>query len=370
MGGTRFLRWRPWVLGGILVGVSLGHYLTPIDAAAGHQGHVYHALFRWSYHLPIILAAFWYGLRGGVLTALAVTLLYVPHVLVQWHGGMPEQWFEILLYNVVGLVTGVLAQKIKTERDRYRLTAEERDRAYRELQGKTRVLLETENELRHADRLATLGQLSAVMAHEIKTPLASIRGAAEIVVGERTDAAEREEFSAILVRESDRLNRVVARFLDFARPRASVLAEANVGDAIRDVVELVQTEASKRHVRLHAHADIRLPPVRIDPGQLRQVLLNLVMNALQAMGDGGGRLVVGAEQLEASVRIVVRDSGPGIPSSVRERIFEPFVTTRSDGTGLGLAIVKRILDNHASSIEIRGADGGGVIVEILLPAGA
>jgi len=358
------------VLGAFLVAVSLGHYLSPVASSVGHQGHVAHALFRWAYHLPIILAAFWYGLSGGIFTALAVTALYVPHVLIQWHGGTPEQWFEILLYNVVGLVTGVLAQKLKTERDRYRQTAEERDLAYRELQQKTRVLLDTENELRHADRLATLGELSAVMAHEIKTPLASIRGAAEILVGETTDAAERQEFSTILVRESDRLNRVVGRFLEFARPRVSAPSEANVGDAIHDVAELVRTEASKRHVRLEARADPFLPSARIDPEQLRQVLLNLVMNAFQAMSDGGGHLVVRAAQAAEGIRIRVRDTGPGIPSSVRERIFEPFVTTRPGGTGLGLAIVKRILDHHAASVEIRPAEGGGVVVEILLPAGA
>lgn len=349
---------RPAALVAAVVGVSLMHYLTPTTS------HAWHALYRWFYHLPIILAAMWYGLTGGVGLAVLVTFLYVPHVLLHWHGGMPEQWLEIALYNIVGWVTGFLSQRQKEQRDRYRLAATELDRAYAELKERARVLVETEEQLRLADRLAALGQLSAGLAHEIKTPLASIRGASEILAGS-DDPAERGEFSGILMKEVDRLNRVVARFLDFARPKPAERAVADLAEAVEEVRTLVRLEAERRHVETVLAMDSDLPRIAIDPEQLRQVVLNLVMNALQAMEEGG-RLEICAkgEGRGEGVTLLVRDTGPGIPHELRSRVFDPFFTTRTRGTGLGLSIVKKILMNHEASIEIRDAEGGGTAIEV------
>jgi signal transduction histidine kinase len=278
---------------------------------------------------------------------------------------MPEQWLEIVLYNVVGWVTGLLSQRQKDERDRYRRAAEELDRAYAELKDRARILVETEEQLRLADRLSALGQLSAGLAHEIKTPLASIRGAAEILA--RTDdSAEREEFSSILEKEVDRLNQVVVRFLDFARPRGEGSAAADLAEAVDEVLRLVRLEGERRGVAFECGPFPKLPRVAIDPEQLRQVILNLVMNALQAM-DSGGRLIVRARPEEDGVRLVVADTGPGIAPELRARIFEPFYTTRARGTGLGLSIVKKILMNHGATIDLSDREGGGTEIEMAFP---
>jgi signal transduction histidine kinase len=357
---------RVALIGGTIVAVSLAHYLTPV---AGHGGHGLagaHALYRWFYHLPIILAGFWFGLRGGLATSGAVILLYAPHVLVQWSGGTPDQWLEMALYLVVGAVTGLLSEGQKRDRDRYRRTAEDLDHAYRELREKTVQLLRTEESLRQAERLSALGQLTAGLAHEIKTPLASIRGASEILGGDRTSDEERGEFSGILVKEVDRLTDVVNRFLEFARPREADVAAADVGETIEEVARLVRAEARRQGVEIVADRAPDPPRAAIDATQLGQVVLNLVVNALQAMPEGG-RLEVAAAAGDGGIRLVVRDTGGGIPDAIRARIFDPFVTGREHGTGLGLSIVRRILDHHGATIEIRTRSGGGTEVEVRLP---
>lgn len=349
----------------VVVAVGLAHYLTPVSSHGGHDYHPYHAVFRWFSHLPIILAAFWFGLRGGLLTSLIVTALYIPHVLFQWGGGTTEQWLEIMLYNIVGVVTGILSDGQKRDGNRHKAAAEELDRAYAKLKDQTRVILETEEQLRQADRLSALGELSAGLAHEVKTPLASIRGAVEILSGPSVNDEERAEFSRILIGEADRLNRVVTQFLELARPRGDSVPEAELNAAIREILELVKLEADRRRVTVKSALAKGLPCVQIDPEQLRQVVLNLIVNALQAM-EGGGTLEIRTARDDDGAALTVADTGDGIPDSLRARIFDPFVTSRAAGTGLGLSIVKRILDNHGATIEVRGRPGGGTEFEVRL----
>jgi signal transduction histidine kinase len=343
----------------VVVIVSAAHYVTPTGRPE------LHALYRWFYHLPIILGAFWFGLRGGVGLSLLVSAMYLPHLFLHWHGGHAEQWFELALYNIVGWVTGGLSWQLQSERDRYRRAAEELDRAYDDLKVRTRDLLETEEQLRHADRLSALGKLSAALAHEVKTPLASIRGTAEILAG-HTTPEEREEFSGILRKEVDRLNRVVVDFLDFARPKAAREHRANLNDAVSEVLRLVSREARSHGVAVEDDLAAGLPDVGVDPEQLRQVIMNLAVNAIQAQPDGG-RVVVGTRLEGEEVVLTVADEGPGIPAGLAEEVFEPFFTTRERGTGLGLSIVKKILSNHGASIMIGGASGEGTTITARLP---
>jgi signal transduction histidine kinase len=342
-------RWRPAILATVILAVSLAHYLTPTGE---HGSHALHAFYRSFFHLPIILAAFWFGIRGGVAACGAVTGLYLPHVIFQWHGGSADQWLEIVLYVVVGAVTGLLSQRQKD--------------SYAALLQKTRILLETEEQLRFADRMAALGELSANLAHEIKTPLASIRGAAEILGSGSSGDKEREEFSGILVREADRLNRVLMRFLDFARPKGADRPEADLAAAVTEILDLVRVEAERGKVTVVVSLAEGLPPVPVDPEQLRQVVLNLVMNALQAMGNGG-TLEVKTETAGGEIRLTVADTGAGIPPGIRDRVFDPFFTTRPRGTGLGLSIVQKILVNHGAELELTGRESGGTLAVATFP---
>jgi len=344
------------LLAAMAVAVSVCHYLTPTRVPA------LHALYRWLYHLPVILGAFWFGAKGGIGIAALVTVLYLPHLTLHWHGGQAEQWLEVALYFLVGGVTGFLSTRQRKERDRYRRAAEELDRAYAELKDRTRLLLETEDQLRRADRLNALGQLSAGLAHEVKTPLASIRGTAEILAAEQAPA-EREEFSGILLREVDRLNRVVNEFLDFARPKDPRELSADPAAAVEEVLRLVRVEAERAGVAVRTVLEDGLPRVAVDPEQLTQVVLNLVMNGIQAM-VAGGELVVGTGRDGEDVLLTIEDTGPGIPEDVRKRVFDPFFTTREKGTGLGLSIVHKILEGHGASIALLPREGGGTRVEV------
>ena len=338
----------------IVLMVSAAHYVTPTGRPE------FHALYRWFYHLPIILGAFWFGLRGGVGLSLLVTAMYLPHLFLHWYGGHSEQWLEVALYNIVGWVTGGLSHQLRAERDRYRLAAEELDRAYADLKDRTRDLLETEEQLRHADRLSALGELSAALAHEVKTPLASIRGTAEILAGDNTPE-EREEFTGSLLTEVDRLNRVVLNFLDFARPKVARESRADLNEAVGEVLRLVSREAGRHGVAVQSELAADLPDVAVDPEQLRQVIMNLAVNAIQAQPDGGS-VVVGTCREGGEVVLTVRDEGPGIAADLAEAVFEPFFTTRERGTGLGLSIVKKILRNHGASIMIEGESGEGTTI--------
>lgn len=359
-------RLRLPVLVAVVVGVSLAHYLTPVGDHVDHAYHADHALYQWFFHLPIILAGFWFGFRGGTGFGALVTVLYVPHVLVQWHGGTPEQWLEIALYNIVGWVVGILAEGQKAHAEKYRKAAHALDDAYLQLKDRTAVLLETEEHLRRADRLTALGQLSAGLAHEIKTPLSSIRGAADILSAGTLEDGEHGEFLGILIRETDRLNRVVGRFLDFARPAQERRESASVASEVEAVFDLLRVEVRRQGVELRSDLPGDLPPVAIDGEQLRQVVLNLVMNGIQAMEGAGAVTVTTRTTAAGRIEMEVRDTGPGIPPELLPHVFDPFVTGRRNGTGLGLSIVHRILANHGAEIRIDSDPpyGTGMIVDL------
>jgi signal transduction histidine kinase len=343
----------------VILAVTGAHYLTPTAQ------HGLHALYRWFYYLPIILGAFWFGLRGGAGLAAFVTAVYLPHVFLQWGGGGAIHWLEIALYHVVGWVTGGLAQQLRGERDRFRRAAEDLERAYGDLKESTRQLLETEQQLRHADRLAVLGELSAGLAHEIRTPLASIRGAAEILSG-APEESDRVEFAGILVKEVERLNRVVTGFLEFSRPSSGGRGQADLAAAVAETLRLLRLQADRTGVRLTEILPDGIGTVAMDEEPLKQVVVNLVMNAVQASARGG-EVRIRAETVGDSVSLSVEDDGVGISAADADRVFEPFVTTRPDGTGLGLSVVRKILDRHGGSIRLEAGGGGGTTARVLLP---
>jgi signal transduction histidine kinase len=241
-------------------------------------------------------------------------------------------------------------------------------------------MLEIEEQLRRADRLSAMGQLAAALTHEIRNPLGGIKGTAEILRDEFSPGHPKAEFVEILLRETDRLNRVVEGFLGYARPRASADESglADLGEIARETESLVATQAAKSRVRLRVEPVSGLL-VRGSPPQLKQVVLNLVLNAIQATppdrtvtirGETRSGKVRGAEYREVEGRLaalVVEDEGPGISEGVLERVFEPFFTTKSEGTGLGLAISRGIAQAHGGSLTAENRPEGGARFTLTLP---
>jgi signal transduction histidine kinase len=359
---------RVALLAASILGISLLHYLTPLHRP------VLHDIFQRLYYIPIIYAAFWFGLRGGLASSIVVSILYAPHILFQWGGGPfleMEKFLEIVLYNVVGGITGYLSQREEERREEVTRGARRLEESYKKLQSQADLIIGIEEQLRRAERLSALGELSAVLAHEIRNPLGSIKGTAEILKDDFLPGDRKYEFLEILVKETDRLNRVVEDFLQLARPVRVEQATCDLMAELGEVVTLVSPEAASRGVRLRLDR-AGLPPVRGDREKLRQVFLNLILNGVQATARGGS-LTVGALHLPprdgnpAAVEISFADTGEGMEAAVLSRVFEPFFTTKEGGTGLGLAIAQKIVESHGGAIAAESVPGRGTVFRVTLP---
>ena len=347
-----------------IVVISLSHYLTPLHL------HYLHDILQRLYYLPIILAAIWFGLRGGLACSLFVSFVYAPHILFQWGGHLTlemEKYLEILMYNVVGAVTGLLAQRERERSIELQKTAEGLEQSYKKLQAQSEQLIHIEENLRRAEKLSTLGEMAAVLAHEIRNPLGSIRGTAEILKDDYRPGDPKYEFIDIQIKETERLNRVVEDFLRMARPQAVELRDCSVRAELETIITLVAKDANNRGVSLRFEPDVDQETViRGDGEKLRQAFLNIVINALQATPPGG-MVEITLQRLDAGVQIIFIDSGGGIPPENLQRIFEPFFTTKTDGTGLGLVVTRKIIEGHGGSLDIESEMGKGTKVTVSLP---
>ena len=353
-----FFIWFPVLL------VSVAHYST----AATH--HWLHDIFRKLYYIPIVLGAFAYGLRGSLSASVLATLLYLPHAFTHLFHMDParsvEKLLEVLLYNVVAIITGSLAQRERGERLRQERIAAQLAETLEE-----KKLLE--EQLVRAGRLQALGELTAGLAHEIKNPLASIKGAAEIIADEVPHESPRRKMVKIQEQELERLQTVLDKFLSFARPAPVEAGTVALAEVIAYVVELAKTQADKSGVSLSAPASAAGLSVNGDGEQIKQVLLNLVLNSLDAT-PAGGRVELSCDEVERARKryctVTVADTGQGIPSEHREKVFNPFFTTKESGAGLGLSIAARIVDQHNGFIELSEGTGQGTRVTVFLPSAA
>jgi two-component system sensor histidine kinase HydH len=251
----------------------------------------------------------------------------------------------------------LLAGKERRERERYENAAAELRRAYDELRATVEQLL-------IADRHSSLGRMSAAIVHEIRNPLGAIKGAAEAL--ESSVPRERKEFLDIIKLESDRLNGLVTDFLRFARPRSPEMLLTPAQEVIDSVVKLARKQAERSRVRIELLAADDLPPLMIDAEQMKQVLLNLILNAIDAMPKGGC-LTINVDRSGDGLVIAVKDTGEGIDPAVRATLFSPFVTTKARGSGLGLAIAHRLVSQHGGRITGDNVNGGGAVFQIWLP---
>jgi signal transduction histidine kinase len=231
-------------------------------------------------------------------------------------------------------------------------------------------------QMKEKDRLAALGEMAAGLAHEIRNPLGSIKASAQYLSETSEQPEGRGEFLDIIVDEVDRLNRVVSSFLDYARPPHTDPQPIYVNSAVQLTLQFLRPECDSAEVGLHVTMDPDLPKVRIDIEHLRQVLINLVQNAVQAMASGGDIYVETRTQdrfrigggARRWVQISVRDTGPGIAPDLLANLFVPFVTTKQQGTGLGLSISQRIVSEAGGRIDVRSRQGFGTTFVVLLPA--
>lgn len=244
-----------------------------------------------------------------------------------------------------------------------------------ELEARSEEKRQTERALQRADRLAAVGQLSAMVAHEIGSPLQIIAGRARSLLKHAGDPAQTRRNAEILTNQVDRIVRITENLLAFARQSPPSYGWFDPVDAVREVVELVEIEARRRQVAIVLRAS-DVPSILALRDQLQQVALNLVRNSLAACAPGGSIAIELRPELDPGgtpgVRLSVDDSGPGIPPEVLEHLFEPFFTTRpgEGGTGLGLTVVRNIVSEHGGTIRVESREGRGTCVTSWLPVSA
>ncbi len=336
--------------------VSFLHYNTAL--------HIYalHGIYRRLYYFPIILAAFRDGYRGGLIAALLVILFYLPHALggVGFDpGSATEKNLEMVLYLAMGILTGILVDRINAARDSLARTAVDLRKA---LDEKERM----EAELVRTARLAAVGRLSAGLAHEIRNPLASIQGAAEVLGDDFPPDHPKSGLLRILLQEARRLNEVLTRFLAFARSEPGETGRFDLAAEVRAVADLLEHgPAAPRLVVKTSPDEVTVIGNR---EQARQIILNLGLNAAQAAGPGG------TVTLELAVRgaeaaCIISDTGSGFSAEALENFGTPFYSTRQGGTGLGLATSLRLAENMGGRLEAAPGPGGRVVFTLPLADG-
>lgn len=339
------------LIGAGILFVTALHLITPLDTILLHE------IYQRLYYIPILAAAVLFGLRGGLLAALFASLAYLPHILLHWHHTNEiyalNQYAEIAVFHLVGAVTGVLGDRSRAARRRSERTAEELQKAYTELR-------QTFEQLLQADRLTSLGELSAGVVHEIRNPLASIKGAVEILEDELARESPRREFAEIAKREIERLNSLVEEFLRFARPSKPATALADINEIARSVAALTEQQATREGISVKEELAEELPRVALDREQIKQVLLNLTINAIQAMPGGGRVMLRTFSDGNENVTVEVEDEGGGVDSGVAARIFDPFFTTKEKGVGLGLSIAHRITAQHGGMLTVTRGERGAI----------
>jgi len=204
------------------------------------------------------------------------------------------------------------------------------------------------------------------VAHEIRNPLSSIKGFAVYFKKRLAGNREDEETADIMIAETERLNRVISQLIEFARPLVLKREPADLEDLVRQSVRLVKAEAEQNAVAVEIQAEEGLSRAEVDPDKVRQVLLNIFLNALAAMPKGG-RLSVALNRRDDDVEIAVSDTGEGIRQENLPRIYDPYYTSKPAGTGLGLAVAQKIMDAHGGAIEVESREGAGTRVALRFP---
>jgi len=234
-----------------------------------------------------------------------------------------------------------------------------------------------ESQMMRADRLVSLGTLAAGMAHEIRNPLSSIQIFAQLLPEKYDDKEFREEFSKIVASDTQRINRIIESVMALANPRPSVSVLCNPNELLNETLFFIESNIKKNGIKVIRSYDEQLPQIKADSEQLRQVFLNILLNALSVIPKDNGQLTISTRQKlinsipsgkkDKYVQIEIKDNGTGIEKKLLERIFEPFFTTRPDGTGLGLAIVHRIIEQHRGFVQVDSEVGKGATFLINLP---
>ena len=303
--------------------------------------------------LPLVSAASYLGMAGTLATSIVAIGAYLSFLrFVDFKEVfIPPEHQHVLAIRclplaIAAVLVNSLGAAIRTQSAKYKSIAEQ--------------LTAAEAAMRRTERLAALGQLSAGLAHELRNPLSSIKGSADLLARSAShNDPMAKELAEIISAEVDRTNSLVTRFLDFARPLEPRREPA-------DVTDIIDRAVSRAKVEVIRNYSPSLPQLAVDPELMEQVFLNLVTNASQASAPGDP-VTIRTREIDGQAEVSVIDRGCGIPPDKIETIFNPFVTTKQNGVGLGLAIVAKIVDGHGGKMSVESEPGKGSTFRVLLP---
>ena len=327
------------------------------------------------YFLPVLSAAIYFGTITALAWTAATSLAYLSLLwpALQDSDIAPEGYSILAIRVLFFFVAAILVNRFAVEN---RQQVERLQDLSEKLEETNRQLRRAEAEARRAERLAALGQLSAGLAHEIRNPLGVIKGSADML-SRKVSGSEPlvAELAGYISSEVNRLNALVVRFLDFARPSKLELRPERITEIVERALDAATASVPNSGVKIERQYSANLPEVPADPQLCEQVFVNLITNGLQAMQaqDGASektlRLSIAPEvsKGEPGVGVIVEDSGPGVPPELREQIFNPFFTSKKDGVGLGLSIVAKIMDDHRGTIRLDDNTSRGARFHLFFP---
>lgn len=241
----------------------------------------------------------------------------------------------------------------------------------RELEETNSELKLTQRELIAAEKMASLGQLSAGIAHEIGNPISAINGYVDVLKRARNlDEDQRRKFLDDIQREVDRVDKIIKTLLEYSRSKKTAPTLVDLNQVIRDSVDILNSQGVLKNITLSIELSGDIPLVEADPGQISQVIVNLILNSRDAIPESGEIAISTSALSDSGVRIALSDNGTGIPNEIQDRIFDPFFTTKEpgQGTGLGLSVSARIVETFGGTIDVRSTEGEGTVFEIMFPA--
>ena len=319
----------------LIAGITYLHYSTD------QSRYYFHVFYGELYFLPIVLAAFWIGLRGALFVSTAITVCYLPFIFLNWQGFSAndlDSILSLLLYNGLAIVVGALKNS-ETKAQK--------------------ALLQTEN-------LAVMGRSLAAAAHDIRTPLVVIGGLARRLLKKTNHEDPAHLKLELIIKETEKMEEMTRDMLNFSKPLTLNLLRSNFSGTIQNALIKIEEAARKNNVSIKYKSDIAAEVLDIpfDCIRFEQVIVNLVLNAIEASPEGGTVTITLSLTSSGDVILDVSDNGSGILPTNRRKVFHPFFTTKKEGTGLGLPIVKKIVEGHDWSLHILDGPSGGTTFRI------
>lgn len=307
------------------------------------------------YILPVVFLALLDGWPGGVAAAAGC---WIAMLATKPAGEFA--WASAAALLCAGVLAGVWAGRERRRRKHFENLAAQLSTVYEKVQANFEGM-------KRAERLSAIGQLSAGLAHEIRNPLASISGAAAILERNRNLEPKHVKCVEIIAKECQRLNGLLTTFLNFARPRPPRFRTVDLNPVLDNVIDLASHAIRSKAIQLEKEAAPDLPPVECDPEQLEQVLLNLMINAIEASPEGAN-VKLAAVLADGKIGIRVIDRGSGVAPADVDRLFDPFFTTKENGTGLGLPVAHQIVLQMGGSLMAQRNEGEGMTFSVMLPS--